>query len=480
LTAAGDVLRSYVGGRWTGGEELREDLNPARPSTTIALVATADEALAEAAVAAAREAFGAWRALAPARRGDMLYRIGALLEARADELGRELALEEGKTTWEATLEARRAGAIFRYHAGETLQPDGETFASNLASLLYMRREPVGVVTVITPWNFPLAIPAWKIAPALAYGNTVVWKPAEIVPLLSVRLAEIGAEAGLPAGVLNLVLGSGTTVGGTIVEAPAVDAVTFTGSNAVGRGVQEAATRAGKRVQLELGGKNPAVVLADASLTHAAEQIARGAFLSAGQKCTATSRVIVERSVGEELAERLCAIASAWKVGDPVEPDTMVGPLSSKEQLARVVDFLGAGEGTPLAGGKALDTADGGYYVPPTVFSDVPPDGRLAREEIFGPVVALLEVDSYEEAVASANDTPYGLSASVFTKDLDRALDFANEIRAGVVKINQESAGVELHVPFGGMKASSSGPREQGKAAREFFTQSKTVYVGKSE
>jgi acyl-CoA reductase-like NAD-dependent aldehyde dehydrogenase len=475
------TLRSFVAGDWRGGGELGEDVNPAHPSTRLAVVEAADAALAEDAVAAAREALAGWGALPAPARGDMLRRVGDLLEARADGLGRELAAEEGKTAWEAVGEARRAGAIFRYFAGETLQPDGETFSGTLAPLLLTRREPVGVVVAITPWNFPLAIPAWKIAPALAYGNTVVWKPAGLVPLLSVRLVELANEAGLPPGVLNLVLGSGSAVGTALATADGVDAVTFTGSNEVGLRVREAATAAGKRVQLELGGKNPAVVLADASLEHAAEQVARGAFLSAGQKCTATSRVVVERGVADELAERLARIATTWKLGDPLDADTMVGPVSSSEQLERVTEYLrvGTSEGTVLAGGRAADRDDGGYFVEPTVFADLDPASRLLHEEIFGPVAVVVPVDSFDEAVATANATPYGLSASVFTRDLDRALRFAGAIQAGVVKINQESAGVELHVPFGGMKASSSGPREQGKAAREFFTQVKTIYVAES-
>jgi alpha-ketoglutaric semialdehyde dehydrogenase len=477
-----EVLRSYVAGEWVGGSETKDDLSPARPGAPIATVEAADASIAGDAVAAARGAAAAWRATPAPARGEILRRIGDLIEARADTLGRELAVEEGKTAWEATAEARRAGAIFRYFAGETLQPDGETYPAATATFLFTRREPVGVVTVITPWNFPLAIPAWKIAPALAFGNAVVWKPAEIVPLLSVRVAQIAHEAGVPAGVLNVVLGRGSEVGASIVESPDVDAVTFTGSNDVGRAVQAAAVRAGKRVQLELGGKNPAVVLADASLARAADQVARGAFLSTGQKCTATSRVIVQREVADELTGRLAEIARTWKVGDPVEADTMVGPLSSHDQLRRVAEYLriGAADGTAVAGGEPATNGDGGYFVPPTVFADVEPGSPILQEEVFGPVAAVLPVDSLEEAIAAANATPYGLSASVFTRDLDRALSFASEIQAGIVKINQESAGVEPHVPFGGMKASSSGPREQGKAAREFFTQVKTVYVGPSE
>jgi aldehyde dehydrogenase (NAD+) len=333
------------------------------------------------------------------------------------------------------------------------------------------------VAAITPWNFPIAIPAWKLAPALAYGNTVVWKPAELVPLTSVHLARVLVEAGLPPGVLNLVLGRSADVGETVVGHEAVAAITFTGSNEVGRRIQLTATANGKKVQLELGGKNPAVVLADADLEQAAEQVARGAFLSAGQKCTATSRVIVEQPVVDELGERVAAHARSWPVGDPLDEATKVGPLSSETQLETVSGYLELAEresARVLAGGQRR--RNGGYFVEPTVFADLPASSRVVREEIFGPVTALLPAGSYEEAVALANDTPFGLTAALFTQDLGKALRFARDIRAGVVKVNQETAGLEFQAPFGGMRESSSGSREQGKVARDFFTEWKTVYL----
>jgi aldehyde dehydrogenase (NAD+) len=300
-----------------------------------------------------------------------------------------------------------------------------------------------------------------------------------VPLTAVHLLQALVDAGLPTGVLNLVLGKGSEVGDVLVTHAAVQAITFTGSNGVGRALQRKAVEQGKKVQLELGGKNPAVVLDDADLDVAAEQIARGAFLSAGQKCTATSRVIVQEAVLGPFQERLAALAQNWKLGDPLEPDTRVGPLVSADQLRSVTEYLEVGRqegGRVLAGGTRAEDLGEGYYVRPTVLTDVQPDSRVVREEIFGPVAALLPASSYEEAIALANDTRYGLSASVFTNDLTRAMRFADDIHAGIVKINQESAGVEFHVPFGGMQESSSGSREQGKAAREFFTQWKTVYV----
>jgi aldehyde dehydrogenase (NAD+) len=330
---------------------------------------------------------------------------------------------------------------------------------------------------ITPWNFPIAIPAWKIAPALAYGNTVVWKPAGIVPLTAVHLLQALVDAGLPKGVLNLVIGSGSQVGDVLATHEYVDAITFTGSNAVGRKLQEVAVARGKKVQLEMGGKNPSVVLADADLALAAEHVARGAFLSAVQKCTATSRVIVELPVWEELGERVAELARAWPLGDPLDAETKVGPLSSQAQLETVSGYLELARrdhARVLAGGGRRD--DGGYFVEPTVLADLPRESRVVREEIFGPVAALLPAGSYEEAVALANDTPFGLTAALFTRDLGKALRFAGDVRAGVVKVNQESAGLEFQAPFGGMRQSSSGSREQGKVARDFFTQWKTVYL----
>jgi aldehyde dehydrogenase (NAD+) len=373
--------------------------------------------------------------------------------------------------------------ILRYFAGQTLEPDGETYPSNSPiTFLYARREPIGVVAAITPWNFPIAIPAWKIAPALAYGNTVVWKPAEIVPLTAVHFLQALVDAGLPKGVLNLVLGKGSEVGTVLTTHEAVDAITFTGSNPVGRALQSEATRHGKKVQLELGGKNPAVVLADANLDHAAEHVARGAFLSAGQKCTATSRVIVEQAVLKEFQDRLVALIEGWKLGDPLDTATRVGPVVSHDQLETVTGYLDVGVkegGRILTGGKRATDLGDGYYIQPTVITDLSNESRVAREEIFGPVAAIVSARSYDDAVKLANDTPFGLTASLFTTNLSRALKFANEIHTGVVKVNQESAGLEYQVPFGGMKESSSGSREQGKAAREFFTQWKTVYLDPS-
>jgi aldehyde dehydrogenase (NAD+) len=475
----GAELSSYVGGDWREGGARLDDLNPARPDEVVAIVSASRAELAAEAVEAAADAFPSWRATPPPARGEVLRLAADLLESSATEIGRDLAREEGKTAAEATGETVRAAAILRYYAGQTLEPDGDVYPSASAhTFLFARREPLGVVTAITPWNFPIAIPAWKIAPALAYGNTVVWKPAELVPLTAVHLVSALAEAGLPPGVLNLVLGRSADVGETLVTDDGVAAVSFTGSNEVGRLIQRQAIECGKKVQLELGGKNPAIVLADADLDHAAEQVARGAFLSAGQKCTATSRVVVEAPVFDEFSELLVERALAWKVGDPLDPDTRVGPLASQAQRDRVLHYLGiaTGEGARFLAGDDGPPDGSGYYVRPSVLDQLPPESRLIREEIFGPVAVLLRVDSFDEALTLANDTPFGLTATLFTRDLGRAFRFANEIRAGVVKVNQESAGLEYQAPFGGTKGSSSGSREQGKVAREFFTEWKTVYI----
>lgn len=473
-------LRSYVNGNWQHGVRLAADTNPSHPTEVIAQVSMSSAALAVEAVEAASAAATRWHRTPAPVRGEILRKAADLLEQRVDSVGRDLTREQGKTLVEGIGETKRAVAILRYYAGLTLEADGDTYPSaSPLTFLYARREPIGVVAVITPWNFPIAIPTWKIAPALAYGNTVVWKPAELVPLTAAHLLQALIDAGLPAGALNMVLGKGSEVGDVLTTHELVDAITFTGSNAVGRALQVKAIEHGKKVQLELGGKNPAVVLADAHLAHAAEQVARGAFLSAGQKCTATSRVIVEKPVLKEFQERLAALAQDWKLGDPLEADTKVGPVVSKDQLRTVLDYIEIGEkegGRVLAGGSRAANLGDGYYVQPTVITDLRPESRVVREEIFGPVAALLPASSYEEAVALANDTPFGLTASLFTNDLTKALRFASEIRTGVVKINQESAGLEFQVPFGGTKESSSGSREQGQAAKEFFTQWKTVYM----
>jgi len=481
-TVTARPLASFVAGEWRSGPRVFEDRNPARPSEVLAVVEGADAALAEDAVAAARHAFPAWRRTPAPARAELLHAVATRLEEHADEIGRDMALEEGKTLGEAVAEARGAALQFRYAAGRVLEPDGATVPSRdrRTALLMARREPIGVVACITPWNFPLSIPAWKLAHALATGNTVVWKPAEITPLTSVHLATALAEAGVPAGVVNTVLGEGAVVGRVLVGHPDVDGVSFTGSNAVGADI---AARSGtrQRVQLEMGGSNPAVVLADADLELAADEIAQGAFLSAGQKCTATARVIVEEPVYDELAERIAHLARTWRVGDPLDPTTVVGPVASEAQHRHVRGHLldVPERARVLAGGPDAVAPPEGWFVAPTVLAEVPADAPLATQEVFGPVTTLVRAKDYDDAVRLANATAYGLSASIFTRDLDLALRFAEDAEAGVVKVNKATTGNEPHVPFGGRKASGAGPSEMGWTARDFFTTWKTVYVGLS-
>jgi acyl-CoA reductase-like NAD-dependent aldehyde dehydrogenase len=475
------AICSYVAGAWRRGPGDSLDTSPTHPTEVVATAHLADAALAADAVDAARHAAAAWQATGAIARGEILRRTADLLDARADDIGRDLTREEGKTVGEAVRETALAAKIFRYYAGQTFEPDGETYPSQQPDvLLYSRRGPVGVVSVITPWNFPISIPAWKIAPALAFGNTVVWKPAEIVPLTAVHLVRTLVDAGLPAGCLNLVLGKGSQVGEVLTTHPAVAAVTFTGSTSVGRAIQARAAAAGKKVQLELGGKNPAIVLADARLDVAAEQISVSAFGGTGQKCTATSRVIVERSVLDDFVERLSERAASWRLGDPLDPATTVGPLASADALQTVLGHLAGakedGARTVVGGIRPDGALSDGYFISPTVVLDAAPGHPVARDEIFGPVAVVLPADSYPDAVALANDTPYGLSASLFTSDLATALRFTKDSQSGIVKVNQGTSGTEYHVPFGGVKDSSHGQREQGKAAREFFTESKTVYL----
>lgn len=473
-------LQSLVGGERKGGSELAVDLNPARPHEIVANVQLADPSTATDAIQAAKDAFPGWRAMPAPERGELLRKAADLLESRVDPISREFTREEGKTIREAAGETLRAVAILRYYASQTLEPVGDVLPSRSdRTLLYAKREPLGVIVAITPWNFPIAIPAWKIAPALAFGNTVVWKPAELTPLVSHRFVEALVEAGIPPGVINLVLGKSAKVGDRLVEDTDVAAITFTGSETNGRALQRKAIDKGIKVQLELGGKNPAIVLKDADVPFAVEQVARGAFLSAGQKCTATSRVIVQAPLFEEFVDQLALTAASWKVGDPLEAETQVGPVASEGAMRSILGYIDDADrdgGQTLAGGSLAAELGDGYFVRPTVVVGLPAGSKLNREEIFGPVVAVSRAESYEEAVSIANDTRFGLSASLFTRDLGVALRFANDIQAGVVKVNQESAGIEFQAPFGGFKSSSNGGREQGKAAREFMTQWKTVYM----
>jgi aldehyde dehydrogenase (NAD+) len=469
----------FVNGTWRAGSGALENRNPANPDEVLSThhLATAPEV--EEAYAAARAAAPAWRRTSPIARGEILYRAADIIASRAEQIGRELTAEEGKTLPEGRGEAARAAAILRYFAGECGQPIGDMLPSvDERTTLYSLREPLGVVCVITPWNFPIAIPTWKVAPALAFGNTVVFKPSDITPLCAMRLTEALDEAGLPPGVLNTVTGMPAEIGDALTGSPEADAITFTGSGLVGRKIEAAAVAKGKKVQLELGGKNPVIVLPDADLELAVDQTLRGAMMSTGQKCTATSRAILHPTIADEFTERLLADAGALKVGDSLrDEEVRIGPLVSEAQRDKVLGYLSvaADEGHEvLLGGRPSERP--GWFVDPTIYAGVDPGSRIGQEEIFGPVLALMRADDLEQALAIANSVAYGLSASLFTRDLHNAIEFAREAQVGIVHINSETAGAEPHAPFGGMKASSSHSREQGKAAVQFFTETKTIYL----
>jgi aldehyde dehydrogenase (NAD+) len=474
------VYGNFINGEWAGSEATFENRNPARSSEVIGYFAKGTSDDAAAAIAAADEAAAEWGASSAIARANILYKASEILASRANEVGRDLTREEGKTLKEGIGETMRAVQILRYYAGEAQQPVGEHYPSaNPTTLLYTVREPLGVVGIITPWNFPIAIPAWKIAPALAFGNTVVFKPASATPLCAVHLVAALAEAGLPKGVLNLITGAAGDVGDPIVNDDRVVAVSFTGSGDVGEGIRKATSARGAKVQLELGGKNPAIVLSDADLDHAVTHVINGAMMSSGQKCTATSRAIVDRRIAGDLTARLEARIEALVVGDPLHEPTNVGPLidaKAAERVAGEVDRARNDGVTLLTGGERPESLADGHFVTPALFSDVDPASRLGQEELFGPVLGVIPVDDVDEAIAVANQVRYGLSASLFTRDLGRAMQFVREIKAGIVHVNSETAGAEPQVPFGGFKASSSYSREQGKSAREFYTQVKTVYL----
>ncbi|MFT4036591.1 MAG: aldehyde dehydrogenase family protein [Thermomicrobiales bacterium] len=477
------VFGNFINGEWraaSGGRTL-ENRNPANRDEVVAQHASSEVEDVTAALDAASEAYRSWRFSSPIARANILHKAANILESRIPDVGRELTREEGKTLKEGIGETTRAVQILRYFAGEAQQPSGEHYPSmSPLTLLYTTREPLGVTAVVTPWNFPIAIPAWKIAPALAFGNTVVFKPASLTPLSAVRLVEALADAGLPPGVLNLVTGSASVIGDPLLRDPRVVAISFTGSNETGSELRKIAAEQGAKLQLELGGKNPAIVLADADLEHALTHVVNGAMMSTGQKCTATSRAIVDRRIADQFTDLLSARIGSLKVGDPLAADTQIGPLIDDASAKRVASEVAAGR---EAGAQLLvggDTPGGdlanGAFIAPALFAGVTPDSRLGQDELFGPVLGVISVDGIEEALSVANQVRFGLSASLFTRDLERALTFAREIEAGIVHINSETAGAEPQVPFGGMKGSSSYSREQGKSSREFFTQIKTVYM----
>ena len=473
-------FKHYINGRWETGVTLGTSENPSDLADVIGEFARADAAQTESAIRAAADAREAWAASTPQRRFEVLDFVGSELLARKDELGALLAREEGKTLPEAIGEAARAGQIFKFFAGEALRIPGERLASVRPGVdIEITREPVGVVGLIAPWNFPLAIPAWKIAPALAFGNTVVFKPAELVSGCAWALAEILSRAGLPAGAFNMVLGSGRRVGQTLVDSPLVDAISFTGSVGVGESILAAASARRAKVQLEMGGKNPLVVLDDADLKTAVNCAVQGAFYSTGQRCTASSRLIVGSGIHDRFVAAVTDELRRLVVDDALKAGTQIGPVVDEKQLAqdlRYVD-IGRDEGARLAwGGERLNRETPGFYLQPALFTETSNAMRINREEIFGPVASVIRVDGYDEALAVANDTPFGLSAGICTTSLKYAQHFKQNSEAGMVMVNVPTAGVDYHVPFGGRKGSSFGPREQGRYAVEFYTTVKTSYT----
>ncbi len=475
-------IRQLIAGQWSSGSgDALRSVNPARPSVVVADGGSAGVSDVDSAVAGAADASASWAAMPIHQRGAVLLAAADVVERNAGVWGLELATEEGKTKSEGIGEVRRAAQILRYYGNEGDRQAGEIFASPRAGeQILVTRKPIGVVGVITPFNFPIAIPAWKIAPALVYGNTVVWKPASTVPLLAVRLAQALTDAGLPAGVLNLVIG-GPKIGDAIVGHNDIDAITFTGSTGIGRRIAASAAARGVPVQAEMGGKNAAVVLDDADIDLALEQVMLGAFRSSGQKCTATSRLIITDGIADRFLGALVERVQALTVGDPTDDTTQMGPVVSSSARGSVATGIGTATtqgATVLAGGHTY--TDGalaeGYFIAPTVLELGTAPADVWTEELFGPVLAVKRVVDTDDAFKLANDSEFGLSAAVFTQDLTRVLQAVDQIDVGVLHVNSESAGAEPHVPFGGAKKSGLGPKEQGAAAREFFTHTTTVYL----
>ncbi|WP_454111866.1 aldehyde dehydrogenase family protein [Microbacterium aurum] len=472
---------NFIGGRFVPADDYRPNTNPSDARDHIGEYAQASAGDVDHAIGAAADALPLWAATSAGERAAILQRISAGITAREQEIADMLAREEGKTLVESLGEVRRAAATFGYYAGQVLAPHGESFQGLASGMtIETQRRPVGVVGIITPWNFPIAIPAWKTAPALAYGNTVVLKPADLVPGTAWLMTEVIAESGLPAGVFNLTMGRGSVVGERLTGSPFVRAISFTGSTGVGRQVAAAATAGSlKRVQLEMGGKNALVVMDDADLDIAVSAGLDGAFGSTGQRCTASSRLVVHEAIHDEFVERMVTAIEAIHVGDARDPRTTMGPVVSENQLAQDLEYVGIGtaEGAQLAaGGERMQDRGEGNYLSPALFVGASPQMRISQEEIFGPVAAVLKISDYDEAVAVANGVDYGLSAGICTKSLARARDFGRRAQAGIITVNKSTASTDYHVPFGGTKASSYGGREQGTAAREFFTETATVYT----
>ena len=476
--------RNYIAGEWLDGESTVANINPSDLSDVIGHFAQASAAQLNDALEAARQAQPLWERTSLEKRQTALMGIGQEMMARADELGELLSREEGKPFAEGRGEVYRAGQFFTYYAAEVLRQIGDNADSVRDGVeVDVRREAVGVVAIVSPWNFPTATAAWKIAPALAFGNAVIWKPANLVPASAVALTDIISRHGLPAGTFNLVMGSGRSVGQQLIESPHIDAISFTGSVPVGRGIAVAAAGNFTRVQLEMGSKNALVVMDDADMDSAVACALNGAFGGTGQKCTASSRLVVHTAVHDEFVSRLVAGAKALKVGNALDRTTQMGPVVSAEQLAQNVASVAmakANGGQLVCGGDVLTMPTEGYYMAPTVFVGTRNEWEVNQEELFAPMACVIKVDSYAEALATVNDTRFGLTAGIMTRDLARATHFRRSARTGCVMVNLPTAGTDYHVPFGGRGESSYGPREQGQFAKDFYTVVKTAYIKANE
>ncbi|MET0238835.1 MAG: aldehyde dehydrogenase family protein [Sphingobium sp.] len=470
------MKRNLINGVWRDGADSQANISPANIHDVIGHYARGSAADVAEAAAAARKAAVGWAEATPQVRSDLLARTARSLNDRLDAIGSVLAREEGKTLIEAKAEVARAAQIFSYFSGEALRLTGDSIASVRPNVdIAVTREPLGVVGLITPWNFPIAIPAWKIAPALAYGNTVILKPADLTPACAHILAEILVEAGCPAGVFNLVMGRGSEIGSALTDTADVDGISFTGSSAIGRGIAVRCAERLVRVQLEMGGKNPTIVMDDADLDVTVPACINSAFYSTGQRCTATSRFIVHAAIHDAFVERMCSEMQALVVGDPLDAATQMGPVVSERQLQANLGYVGlaAREGCEVIGGESEPS--NGWFQRPAMFLNANNDMRVTREEIFGPCAAVIRVADFDEAIAVANDTEFGLAAGICTTSLRHARAFQRQSSAGMVMTNLPTAGVDYHVPFGGRRASSYGTREQGQYAREFYTEVKTSY-----
>jgi len=475
---------NYINGNWQSGssEDVSKSINPANKEEVVGYVQVSTREDLNEAVQAAKQAQKGWKKLSGVERGNYLFKAAEILEKKLDDIAETMTREMGKTLAEARGETARGVAILRYYAGEGMRKMGDLIpSSDSGALMFSKRVPLGVVGVITPWNFPVAIPIWKSAPALIYGNTVILKPATEAAVTAAKVIECFHEAGFPQGVMNLVTGKGSVIGQGLAEHKDVEAITFTGSNSVGNQIGKTAAARNAKYQLEMGGKNPIIIANDCDIDLAVDAVLSGGLKSTGQKCTCSSRVIVQSGIYNEFKVKLLDKVKTIKVGNGLESDTWMGPCATEDQYNTVRGYIqkGIDEGAELIfGGDAPNTEElgKGFYVNPTIFDHVSSKMTIAQEEIFGPVLALMKVDTIKDAINLANDIEFGLSASIFTKDISQILTFIDDIEAGLIRVNSETAGVELQAPFGGMKASSSHSREQGEAAKEFFTTTKTVFI----